>query len=112
MVLAWFGFGVWALVIPTLTAAMLELFYALWVVGKPTYLTLRIDDDEMIKSGLTMTLTNILNWAALSTPNIAVGRMIGVDALGLYSRAGKIYSLATQLSVTPLCLYSSQACRR
>jgi teichuronic acid exporter len=97
--LAWLGYGIWALVIPTLIMTVLELAFILWINGMPGKITFRLGDSGILYSGLANTLTHVLNWGALSTPNIVVGSLLGLDALGLYSRAGKLFSLADQILV-------------
>jgi PST family polysaccharide transporter len=95
--LAWYGFGVWSLVIPTILAALVELVYLLCFGWRPRLLTLRHDNGAMLSNGAATIIGNLLNWAALSVPTLVVGRMFGVEALGLYSRASRLYSLAIQV---------------
>jgi teichuronic acid exporter len=94
---AWYGFGVWSLVIPTALAALVELIYLLAFAWKPRIGALYHDDTTMLANGAATIIGNLLNWVALSVPTLVVGRMLGVEALGLYSRAARLYSLSIQV---------------
>jgi len=49
-----------------------------------------------------LTISQILNWAALTGSNSVVGRMLGATELGLYSRGWKLLDLVTTVSAGPM----------
>lgn len=100
IVLAVLGFGIWALVIPTILAALVELALIGRAVGLPRKFAWRIADRSFVADWRAAVSSGLLNWGALSSPNVIVGRLFGADGLGLYSRAGSLFSMATQLFST------------
>jgi teichuronic acid exporter len=100
IVLAALGLGIWALVIPTILAALTELIMVGRSVGLPRKFVWRITDRSFINDWRAAVSSGLLNWGALSSPNVIVGRLFGADGLGLYSRAGSLFSMATQLFST------------
>jgi teichuronic acid exporter len=100
IVMAAAGFGIWALVIPTVLAAATELFLVGRAAGLPSKFVWMIADRGFIKDWRAAMLSGLLNWGALSSSNVIVGRMFGADGLGLYSRSGSLFSMATQLFST------------
>jgi teichuronic acid exporter len=100
IVLAAFQLGIWALVIPSILAAMTELTLVGRAVGLPRKFVWKITDRTFINDWRAAVLSGLLNWGALSSPSVIVGRLFGADGLGLYSRAGSLFSMATQLFST------------
>jgi PST family polysaccharide transporter len=100
ILLAALGFGIWALVIPSILAALTELVLVGRAAGPPRKFVWRITDRSFIRDWRASVSSGLLNWGALSSPNVIVGRLFGADGLGLYSRAGSLFSMATQLFST------------
>jgi teichuronic acid exporter len=100
IVLAYAGWGIWALVIPSILAAAAELVMVGCAAGLPRKFVWRIADRSFINDWRAAVTSGLLNWGALSSPNVIVGRLFGADGLGLYSRAGSLFSMATQLFST------------
>lgn len=88
IVLAWFGWGVWALVIAQMVQAVLQSAMSIHMAGYRV--GMGYDGTkfrQMLRFGLGTTLTQIGNYAALNVDYLIVGRMMGAAPLGLYSRA-------------------------
>jgi PST family polysaccharide transporter len=101
--LALAGAGVWALVggalVATATEAAINLAFARTPL-KPTIR--RADVREVFSSSGLFTLTRLLNWASSTGANAVVGRTMGAEALGLYSRGTKLLEIATSATAQPL----------
>lgn len=82
------GFGVWALVWATVIEA--AIYCLLLVSIKPPVRRLSIDLlalRQLLSYGGSFTLAALLNFGARKIDYVIVGRMLGGDSLGLYSRA-------------------------
>jgi polysaccharide transporter, PST family len=94
VILALMGFGLWALVWGSLAAAFaLSLFTFLlcpWVPGRPKR---GVGVRSMIKFGANVTGFEFMNYFSRNLDNILIGRFVGVDALGYYSRAYSLFML-------------------
>jgi PST family polysaccharide transporter len=100
--LAVYGFGLWSLVIGHLVASALEamlLFafsrFRLWPAFSRAAL------GEILAFGGFYTLGRLANWGATQIDNIIVARVLGAGALGLYSRAYSLMTLASLLLGDP-----------
>lgn len=94
-VLAWFGFGIWALVGALLIQQFLSMIMLL--AGQPhpkRPLLERRAIVELLYFGSGFTIARICNYLALQADRLVVGRWLGADALGLYG-------LSSQLMTTP-----------
>lgn len=92
--LALLGYGVWALVAATLLLKVVRVVvlyltcppfphgHGCWSHGR-----------TLARMGLGFSLARVLNFFSLQGDNFVVGRMLGVDALGLYSRAYQLMTL-------------------
>lgn len=88
ILLAYMGWGVWALVVANLSQA--GLFTLLMVIFQPFPKKLGFEISafkELIFFGGGMTLAKIGNYLATQGDNIVVGRTLGAGALGIYGRA-------------------------
>lgn len=86
--LAYFGFGVWALVWAALSQSVLYAV-ALFIVS-PLPLKLEIDKpilSEISKQGSGYTVINFFSFGAKNADYLVVGNMLNAAALGIYSRA-------------------------
>jgi PST family polysaccharide transporter len=101
--LAWRGLGPWALVWGQLAvAAFLGLSsFALARLPLRFAVTRKATHDIFATSG-HFTLSQILNWAALTGSNSVVGHSFGPQALGFYSRAWKLLDIVTGVTAGPL----------
>lgn len=98
IVLAWIGWGVWALVWAQISQTLIEtgLFLLTKRHAKRPLLkeeTLR----ELLYMGGGMTAAKLANQLALQGDNLIVGRTLGAEALGLYSRAYRLMALPANL---------------
>jgi O-antigen/teichoic acid export membrane protein len=91
VLLAFLGFGVWALVWSGLVAqTVLLLFF--WI-GSDWYPRLRFSFSSirhMIRYGINILLTSILFFMMLQFNNFIIGRMYKDSDLGLYNRGGRL----------------------
>jgi PST family polysaccharide transporter len=88
VLLAYLGFGVWALVFAGLGLSLLKASILFSLQPHPLGLTLnRHSLKKLVFYGGGFTVANIFNFTALSADNLIVGRILGAGALGIYSRA-------------------------
>jgi PST family polysaccharide transporter len=102
ILLAALGFGVWSLVIAQLVSGLLEAacFYA--ATRFPARPAVKLDAlKEILSFGGYLTLGRLANWGALQIDNIIVGRALGAEALGLYSRAYNLLAVSTTVLGDP-----------
>ena len=90
------GFGYWALVIMTIG---LPLFTTIgcwlttaWVPGRPRRL---VGIRSMLNFGGTVTLNGLVYYLASNADKVLLGRVWGVDALGVYGRAYQLINIPT-----------------
>jgi PST family polysaccharide transporter len=92
--LAWLGYGVWALVGATLGQSLLKSVILLLMNPHPLIPSLaRRETRELLFFGGGFTLAHFLNYSANQGDYFVVGRIMGVDALGLYNRAYQLMML-------------------
>nr|WP_192180638.1 lipopolysaccharide biosynthesis protein [Mesorhizobium amorphae] len=94
-VLAWLGFGIWALV----AAVLIQQFTRMMVllIGQPHPMRPLLERRaiaELLYFGSGFTIARIFNYLATQADKLVVGRWLGADALGLYG-------LSSQLMTTP-----------
>lgn len=89
--LAVFGFGVWALVIAQLVQVSLNSAMAYSMVLHSLLFCFR-PNRSILGFGVKVIGTNVANWSISNLDNGFVGRVFGVVALGLYSRAFQLAS--------------------
>ena len=93
--LAWQGFGVWALVYSMILMKAIRWFLLAMtaprrgIVGRWSFSKAR----EILDVGLGFSLARILNCVSLQGDNFVVGKMFGVDVLGLYTRGYQLMTL-------------------
>lgn len=101
--LALAGFGVWSLVIGTILQRFISLLGSYRYVQhsiKP--LIARKELSDLIHFGSGMTLNGIFNYFALQGDYFMVGRLLGANALGLYSKAYSLMQMPTRRFVSVL----------
>lgn len=98
LILAWLGYGVWALVGAHLGQAAFETIILLFMQPHPKRLAMnRRAWRELMAFGSGLTMAKVANFFALQGDNMVVGRWLGADALGLYSRAYRLMSFPANL---------------
>lgn len=92
------GFGVWSLVIAVLSqttiSMMLYLYFSKGAIGISFN---RKSFKELIHFGGGYSLSKIFSYASNKGDRIVVGRVLGIDALGLYERGFQIVKYASSL---------------
>ena len=82
------GWGYWSLVAATLSSSSLRVV-AVWTTsgwrpGKPTR---RVGTRPLVRFGADLTLVGVTYALSRGCDNLLIGRFLGSDAVGLYSRA-------------------------
>ena len=92
--LAFAGFGYWALVYGTIASALMGLCLALllcrWRPGRPR---ITVGAGAMLRFGGHVLGYNVVTYFARNADSILIGRALGADALGLYSRAYNLFMM-------------------
>ncbi|MEY4669275.1 MAG: hypothetical protein RL518_1974 [Pseudomonadota bacterium] len=94
IVLGALDFGVWALVVANL--AMRGSKAALLVISRPISLSGRFSSmraKRLLSTGIGFSLGKVLNFLSLQGDNFVVGRLLGAEALGMYTRAYQAMTL-------------------
>jgi PST family polysaccharide transporter len=102
IILAFLGYGAWALVIGNL-AGFAGTAVVVWKVSnwRPRYYINKEIFKSMFQFGSFVSLQNILGWMIVRVDNLFVGRFLGATVLGIY-RMGYTYgTLPSQLVGTP-----------
>ena len=93
--MAYFGYGVWSLVVAQLVQSA---FYAALVYGHvrhPVRPGLHVSGAGLLRFGAKTTASNIVNYGVSNVDNFVVGRVFGVPDLGLYNQAFRLASAPT-----------------
>lgn len=92
--MAFMGKGVWSLVGAAVAHRLVYVVIVL-LTSSHSFLFLfsRSELRELLSLGGGFTLARMFNFAALQGDNFVVGRFLGADALGLYSRAYRLMTL-------------------
>jgi len=99
VLLAWLGFGYWALVMQGLVLAALQTV-ALWILcdWRPDLIFKKSETGSFLKFGAGITGFDVVNHFSRNMDNVFIGRFVGSVALGLYSKAYQLLMLPiTQL---------------
>jgi O-antigen/teichoic acid export membrane protein len=90
VLLAWWGFGVWALVLTTFTQSAL-LFLGAWALTRhPLVPSLRGDRGALLGYGTRYSLVTFLEFVGANLDAALVGRLLGGIVLGVYNRAAML----------------------
>ncbi len=95
---AWAGWGVWALVWAQVSQTLIETMLFLLVKRhekRPLFEKAAL--RELVYMGGGVTAARLANQLALQGDNLVVGRTLGAEALGLYSRAYRLMTLPANL---------------
>lgn len=88
IVMAYQGYGVWALVIGNISQAVLAATLYLIYQPFPKRISIEIKAvRELLYFGFGFTIAKIGNFLATQGDNLVVGRTLGAGALGIYGRA-------------------------
>jgi len=90
LVLAAYGFGVWAIVGSTLGQNFVRSAVLLKLQPHPKWPRIGPEIRELLRFGSGFTLARAFNYGAGQGDNLVVGRVLGILALGYYSRAFKL----------------------
>ncbi len=97
------GYGLWALVVPTLVQVVLEAVLntarARLPMSTPPS---RRGAGALFHAGVATTLTQLFNWAGMNSPSLIISHLFGAYVLGFYARAANLQNSALQLSGGPI----------
>ncbi|WP_143057109.1 lipopolysaccharide biosynthesis protein [Salisediminibacterium halotolerans] len=98
IIFAFAGYGVWSLVFAQIAQAIIFTLIAISVQKhkKTIYINKKLL-KELFYFGGGFSLAKIFNQIALQGDNLVIGRSLGSDALGVYSRAYQIMVMPTNL---------------
>lgn len=103
VVIAALGGGAWAIAVMTLATPVVRLVLSWttsgWAPGPPRR---GQDVAPMMRFGVSLTFTNVLDYSAQNLDNILIGRFYGADALGLYSRAYNLLLMPIRQVTAPI----------
>jgi PST family polysaccharide transporter len=92
------GFGYWSIVASVIACPFAITIGAWtasgWIPGRPRGIG---HVASMLRFGGTLTLNNLIVFAAYNFEKVLLGRYFGSDALGLYSRAYELVNLPTRI---------------
>jgi PST family polysaccharide transporter len=101
--LAVMGAGVWALVALSLASPVCRLGLSWHASGwRPSAPRRVAGIGGMVRFGVNLTFTNILDYSAQNMDNVLIGRFFGAQTLGLYSRAYGLLLLPLRQIAAPL----------
>jgi teichuronic acid exporter len=112
IVLGLLHFGVWALASALLADGVIRTGIALWLSPPPW----RLGRDlaaarQLVSRGVSFTLAQIFSMVALKGDNVVVGRWLGPESLGFYSRAYTLMTIPVDLlsSITQRVLFPAMS---
>jgi PST family polysaccharide transporter len=101
--MALLGYGYWAIVGGTLAAAVAGSALTFYYCPIPPRRPRRVSGVvEMLKFGGQLSSFEFVNYFTRNMDNVLVGRFLGADALGLYSRAYQLFLLPITQIRTPI----------
>ncbi len=96
--LAWLGWGYWALVAAALVETVVKAAWLVAIVRPPMRpLLTRAGTKRLMGRSAGFSVARILNFFALRSNNLVVGRTMDAAALGIYSRAFNLMSVPSEL---------------
>ncbi|HEX3002987.1 MAG TPA: lipopolysaccharide biosynthesis protein [Angustibacter sp.] len=103
IVIAAMGGNAWAIAVMTLAVPVVRLVMSWWTSGwRPSRPRRAADVGPMIRFGVNLTLTNVLDYTSQNLDNVLIGRFYGAEALGLYSRAYNLLLLPLRQVTAPV----------
>ena len=100
--LAFYGLGVWSLVVAQLSQALFCTLLTYGMIRHPIMPNLRSEDHSFLHFGLKVTATNLSNWGLACLDSVVLGRVFGTIQLGLYNRAFSLVGMPTYNIVSSL----------
>lgn len=115
LMLAWRGFGFMSLAWASVTATFAGLLLSLWLrpAGLP-WLPARAGMGKVIAFGAYATGGNLIDEAGVAAPDLIIGKMLGMDAVGIFGKAIGVlgvFNKAITSAVSPVVypLYAASA---
>ncbi len=100
---AYKGLGYWALVIMYLSYPILQAFtFLIFTPWKPSLPKKEKDLKQSLGFGGHVTIHSIINYFSRNADNVLIGRILGSEMLGYYSRAYSLMMLPIRQIRTPL----------
>lgn len=103
IIIAALGGGAWAIAVMFLAAPVARLVVAWpssgWAPSAPRRAP---GVGEMLRFGLSLTVTNVLDYTAQNLDNVLIGRFYSAEALGLYSRAYNLLLMPLRQVTAPV----------
>lgn len=101
--LAWLGFGYWALVAQQLAVAATTLVFT-WVISgwRPGLPTRNSGVRPLVSFGAHLTVADVIGRFTVNSDSILIGRFFGAVPLGFYSRANVLLARPLQQVLTPV----------
>lgn len=98
IVLAFAGLGVWALVVATISQAVVKAIFVMYLRPFPKKPQLNMEATrELIFYGSGFTIAHFFNFLAREGDNFVVGKWLGAELLGLYDRAYQMMKMPASL---------------
>ncbi len=86
--LAWYGYGVWALVYGELAGSLADKLFLAWRARwLPSLRVTRAAVNDLFVFGMTMSVRGLVGYAAENIDNLLVGKSLGMAALGFYEKS-------------------------
>jgi PST family polysaccharide transporter len=86
--LAWYGYGVWALVYGELAGSLADKLFLAWRARwVPSLRVTRAAIDDLFVFGMTMSVRGLVGYTAENIDNLVVGKTLGMAALGFYEKS-------------------------
>ncbi len=88
------GYGVWSIVAQSLSMSLVSAI-GLWVASKwrPSFVFSKASLKMLLDFGLALLGTRTLNYWARNTDNLLIGKFLGSNQLGIYSKAYSVMLL-------------------
>jgi PST family polysaccharide transporter len=103
IVLAWQGFGYWALVVNVVSlpffTAVLAWASCRWRPDRPSF---RSPDRRLLRYSFYTYGNFVLHYGSRNLDNLLVGKFLGVQPLGFYKKAYDLFALPTSQLISPL----------
>lgn len=100
--LAFYGLGVWSLVVAQLSQTVLGAVLVYGMTRHPVTPCFSNGSNALLHFGLKVTATNLSNWGLANSDSVVLGRVFGVTQLGLYNRAFSLVAMPTYNIVSGL----------
>ena len=103
VVMAWLNWRYWSLVAATLSTAAFRVV-AMWTCcgWRPQRPTRGAETRPLVKFGADLTLVGLLYALARGADNLLIGRYLGAEAVGFYSRAAALLSKPLDRLIGPV----------